>query len=138
MITPNNKISLLVNEQFPDFVQEEYPLFVRFLEAYYEFLESKITFDQFTATQNQTVFTTKSSYTPNAIDVFLDGQKLAPGVEYDSSSGTQIKLTTPANSGQQLVIKLRNDLYTRAKEMINIKDVDESLTDFQNEFLILI
>lgn len=134
MITPNNKISLLVKEQFPDFVQEEYPLFVRFLEAYYEFLENKITLGQFIATQNQTVFTTESSYTPNAVDVFLNGQKLAPGVEYDSSSGTNIKLTTPANAGQIIVVKSRNDLYTRAKEIINIKDVDESLTDFQNEF----
>lgn len=134
MITPNNKISLLVNEQFPDFVQEEYPLFVRFLEAYYEFLENKITLDQFIATQDQRVFKTKNSYTPNAIDVFLNGTKLAPGVEYDSSSGTEIKLATPASAGQILVVKSRNDLYARAKEMVNIKDVDESLTDFQNEF----
>jgi hypothetical protein len=35
------KTSLLVNRQVPDFVRDEYPLFVTFLEAYYEFLETK-------------------------------------------------------------------------------------------------
>ena len=35
------KTSLLVNRQVPEFVREEYPLFISFLEAYYEFLETK-------------------------------------------------------------------------------------------------
>jgi hypothetical protein len=35
------KTSLLVNRQLPEFVREEYPLFVSFLEAYYEFLETE-------------------------------------------------------------------------------------------------
>ena len=35
------KTSLLVNNQLPEFVREEYPLFVSFLEAYYEFLETE-------------------------------------------------------------------------------------------------
>lgn len=34
-------ISLLVNHQVPEFVREEYPLFITFLEAYYEYLEQK-------------------------------------------------------------------------------------------------
>ena len=33
--------SLLVNHQVPEFVREEYPLFINFLEAYYEYLEQK-------------------------------------------------------------------------------------------------
>jgi len=33
------KTSLLVNRQVPEFIREEYPLFIAFLEAYYEFLE---------------------------------------------------------------------------------------------------
>jgi hypothetical protein len=33
--------SILVNSQVPEFVREEYPLFITFLEAYYEFLETK-------------------------------------------------------------------------------------------------
>jgi hypothetical protein len=35
------KTSLLVNRQLPEFVREDYPLFVSFIEAYYEFLESE-------------------------------------------------------------------------------------------------
>jgi hypothetical protein len=35
----NLKTSILVNRQVPEFVREEYPLFIEFLEAYYEFLE---------------------------------------------------------------------------------------------------
>ena len=37
----DNLTSLLINRQVPEFVREEYPLFVTFLEAYYEFLEQK-------------------------------------------------------------------------------------------------
>jgi len=37
----DKKTSILVGGQVPEFVREEYPLFVTFLEAYYEFLENK-------------------------------------------------------------------------------------------------
>lgn len=37
----NNKTSLLVSSQVPDFVADEHPQFVTFLEKYYEFLEQK-------------------------------------------------------------------------------------------------
>ena len=35
----DNKTSLLVNRQVPEFVREEHPKFISFLEAYYEFLD---------------------------------------------------------------------------------------------------
>jgi hypothetical protein len=35
------KTSLLVDRQLPEFVREEYPVFVSFIEAYYEFLETE-------------------------------------------------------------------------------------------------
>jgi len=41
MAHDNNLTSLLVNRQVPEFVREEYPLFISFLEAYYEYLENK-------------------------------------------------------------------------------------------------
>lgn len=37
----DQKTSILVNRQVPEYVREEYPLFISFLEAYYEFLENK-------------------------------------------------------------------------------------------------
>ena len=35
----NNKTSYLVNDQLPEFVRRDHPLFVQFLESYYKFLE---------------------------------------------------------------------------------------------------
>lgn len=37
----DKKTSILVRRQVPEYVREEYPLFLTFLEAYYEFLENK-------------------------------------------------------------------------------------------------
>ena len=37
----DNKVSLLINRQVPEFIRDEYPLFITFLEAYYEYLETK-------------------------------------------------------------------------------------------------
>jgi len=41
MTDSNNKISYLINSQVPFFVQNDHPNFIRFLEAYYEFLEQQ-------------------------------------------------------------------------------------------------
>ena len=40
-MTTDLKTSLLVNRQVPEFVREDHPTFIAFLEAYYEFLEQK-------------------------------------------------------------------------------------------------
>lgn len=34
-----NKLSILVEDQLPDFIQSDYSMFVKFIKAYYEFLE---------------------------------------------------------------------------------------------------
>jgi hypothetical protein len=39
-MSTNKKTSLLINRQVPDFVRDDYPNFVLFLEAYYEFLDN--------------------------------------------------------------------------------------------------
>ena len=39
--TDTLKTSLLVDRQVPEFIREEHPLFISFLEAYYEFLETE-------------------------------------------------------------------------------------------------
>ena len=70
----DNKVSLLINKQVPEFVREEYPVFISFLEAYYEFLENK--------------------------------------------QGTQ-----------------KNDLTTKSKELKYISDVDDSIDEFEQQFL---
>jgi hypothetical protein len=37
----DQKTSLLINSQLPEFIREEYPQFISFLEAYYQFLEKE-------------------------------------------------------------------------------------------------
>lgn len=51
------KTSILVNRQVPEFVRDEYPKFVTFLEAYYEFLEAQAN----TATTSNNLITTAKS-----------------------------------------------------------------------------
>ena len=40
MSTLKNKVSVLVENQLPDFVRSENPNFISFMKAYYEFMES--------------------------------------------------------------------------------------------------
>ena len=40
MATLKNKVSVLVENQLPDFVRSENPNFIAFMKAYYEFMES--------------------------------------------------------------------------------------------------
>ena len=37
----NLKTSVLISRQLPEYIREEYPAFINFVEAYYEFLETK-------------------------------------------------------------------------------------------------
>lgn len=41
MATTNNKTSFIVSSQVPDFVADDHPKFIQFLEKYYEFLEQE-------------------------------------------------------------------------------------------------
>ena len=72
-MTTDLRTSLLIHRQVPEFIREEYPLFISFLEAYYEYLETK--------------------------------------------QGSE-----------------RNDLTTKAKELKNLPDVDQSIDDFEEQF----
>ena len=40
-MTTDLRTSILVNRQVPEFIREEYPVFITFLEAYYEYLETQ-------------------------------------------------------------------------------------------------
>ena len=67
----DQKTSLLINKQVPEFVREEYPLFISFLEAYYQFLEN----EQFTngiSQQNDLITKAKDLRYVSDIDYSLD------------------------------------------------------------------
>jgi hypothetical protein len=53
----------------------------------------------FTSSANQTSFTIDNGYTTGLVDVFINGTKLAPGVEFTDTTGTVITLATGSNSG---------------------------------------
>ena len=63
------KTSLLVNRQVPEFVRDEYPIFVAFLEAYYQFLEGTANTG---TTANNLVTTAKSLRDIRDVDSSLD------------------------------------------------------------------
>ena len=63
------KTSLLVNRQVPEFVRDEYPTFVAFLEAYYQFLEGTANTG---TTANNLVTTAKSLRNIRDVDSSLD------------------------------------------------------------------
>lgn len=54
---------------------------------------SQTTFTNFTASNNQTVFTV--NYEPGAVDVYVEGIKLQNGTDYTATNGTSITLTPP-------------------------------------------
>ena len=61
------KTSLLINRQVPEFIREDHPLFISFLEAYYEFLET----EQGTQNNDLTKISKDLRYLPD-IDTSLD------------------------------------------------------------------
>ena len=59
--------------------------------------------DTFTATASQTTFST-SGYTPDFLDVFLNGVHLVNGTDYTASNGSDVVLTSGAASGDNLEV----------------------------------
>jgi len=60
--------------------------------------------DFFIASEGQTSFETSREYTPDGIDVYRNGIKLTPGLDVIITSGLFVELTSPASSGDEIVI----------------------------------
>jgi len=54
--------------------------------------------ESFTASNNQTIFTTTNGYIPYHIDVYYNGSKLVNGIDVDVSNGSIVTLTTGAST----------------------------------------
>ena len=80
--------------------------------------------DAFTATSGQTSFAT-SGYTPNFLDVFLNGVKLA-AADYTASNGSDVVLATGATTGDILEVvayssfEVVTDTVTNAGTVLNL------------------
>ena len=59
--------------------------------------------DVFTATSGQTTFAT-SGYTPNFLDVYLNGVKLVNGDDFTATNGSDVVLTTGAAAGDTVEV----------------------------------
>ena len=59
--------------------------------------------DVFTATSGQTTFAT-GGYTPNFVDVYLNGVKLVDGDDFTAINGSEVVLTTGATAGDTVEV----------------------------------
>ena len=59
--------------------------------------------DVFTATAGQTSFAT-AGYTPNYVDVWLNGVKLVNGTDFTATNGSDVVLTSGAADGDTLEV----------------------------------
>ena len=96
------KTSILVNRQVPEFVRDEYPTFVTFLEAYYQFLEGTANTG---TTANTLVTTAKSLRDIRDVDASLDTFE----TNFFNTYATLIPLEVQAN--KELLFKHLLSLY---------------------------
>lgn len=117
------KIGSIVQNQLPDFVQEEYPLVGEFLKEYYNSLEGKggtldvlQNIDQYVKVDNlaeslfsrtvtakptspQTYFVITGGFSVDDLIVYKNGSKLSINVDYFTIQSTAVNLTQPAVNG---------------------------------------
>ena len=65
--------------------------------------QATMSFDNFTATAGQTSFAT-SGYTPNFLQVYLNGVHLVNGTDYTATNGSDVVLTSGAADGDTLEV----------------------------------
>jgi len=65
--------------------------------------QATMTHDTFVATSGQTTFAT-SGYTPNFLQVFLNGVKLINGDDFTATNGSDVVLTTGATAGDTVEV----------------------------------
>jgi hypothetical protein len=107
--------SLFVSEQVPEFIREEYPLFIQFLKAYYQFLEQ----DQSTLPVSAGSFVIGTRYTINTLGT-TNWQSI--GAPADAIVGTSF-IATGVGSGTgtaTLTNPISNSLTTSIKDIRNI------------------
>ena len=96
------KTSLLVNRQVPEFIRDEYPTFVTFLEAYYQFLEGTANTG---TTANNLVTTAKNLRDIRDVDTSLEDFQ----TNFYNTYGSLIPLDVQAN--KELLFKHLVPLY---------------------------
>jgi hypothetical protein len=148
------KINSIVQDQLPDFVQEEYPLIGEFLKEYYTSLENqsgtldilqnidqylkidelcKNTFDRIFVQRPQSpqsFFTITGGYSDSTLVVYKNGEKLSRDVDYFAFNGTSISLAVPAISGDilEFVVASSNSTFLTSNVGFNDDSINVSST----------
>lgn len=157
-----NKVSNLFQEATPQVVQEEYPLFSKFLKYYYEFLEcgeltvdaSFTTFIQETSSKNQTLTEGEEFFLSEDSNVFLKGETITGSLSKATSevlienvirdNKVFIKanqkfiigetITGSVSGATATVLKYRGNPVQNINQLIDYFDVDETVDDFLTRF----
>ena len=143
------KIGSIVQNQLPDFVQEEYPLVGEFLKEYYNSLEGKSgtldvlqNIDQYVKVDNlaeslfsrtvtvkptspQTYFAVSGGFSVNDLIVYKNGSKLTKSVDYFTVQSTAVSLTQPAVNGDVLEFVVQSPSSTFLTSSVDF--VDETI-----------
>ena len=122
--------SLFVSEQVPEFIREEYPLFIQFLRAYYEFLEQDIS----TLPVLAGSFIVGTRYTISNLGT-TDWQGI--GAPAGATVGTSFVATAPGSgTGAATVTNpVGNNVNSVIKDIGTITDVDTALDQFEDSFI---
>lgn len=140
------KISSIVQNQLPDFVQEEYPLVSEFLKEYYNSLEGKSgtldilqNIDQYVKIDNlseslfsrtvtvnpqapQTYFIVSGGYSIENLVVYKNGVKLTKNVDYFATDGSSVFLTSPALSTDVIEFAIQTPSSTFLSSSVDFVD----------------
>ena len=132
MSTLKNKVSVLVENQLPDFVRSENPNFIAFMKAYYEFMESaelKLTtlgsVDSIisesqaigSTTLNYIILEDTNIYRPGEVDTILTEDTTAGAFVNDetivgqTSKATAVVRVEDINAGSRLFISSKRFSY---------------------------
>lgn len=89
--------------------------------------------ERYTATEGQTVFNLLNPYTANtnSLQVYMNGLRLSPSVDYNETGTSQITLTAPAVNGDSLLFNVGFTVNEGTPPNINFLDETQVLTEGQ-------
>lgn len=150
MINNNQRTSLLINSQLPDYIRSDpnYSTFIRFIEAYYEWMENGI--------GGVTVVDGGSNYQYSPI-ISIEGDGTGAAAISELNNGSILKIivtssgsgysnasviitpdprdTTGSGGSAYVVFNSSINPEERTKNLLNYKDIDKTTDEFINYFV---
>ena len=128
-MTITAKTSSIISSQVPDFMNTDYPLFIKFLESYYEYLEHQsppIVLDLYVDVPDVTMSSdNKDSYGLAVESLFIDGEIVEQKADPDFPN-------VVTASGEVYFSNLSNDKGEAELSLINIGGRDKKFIKFKS------